>query len=168
MTYIPRIADVVTILAGVALLVLVVFRSNSVINLPDPFTQLEAESVGQRIDAVGRLDFAESQTLIMALQSDCGFCQKSMPFYRRLLERDANEVQIVVAAPPRDSRIGDYLASENVNPDSVVFVQPGTLPVQGTPTLLLVDNEGLVTHAWIGLLNADREAEVIDAMFGGE
>ena len=100
------------------------------------------------------------------LQSECGYCQQSIPFYRRLLEHDTADVQIVVAAPPHDTGIEDYLASEWVNPDAVVFVEGGVLPVSGTPTLLLVDSEGLVTHAWIGLLDAGREAEVIDALFG--
>lgn len=53
-----------------------------------------------------------------------------------------------------------------IDPDAVVFVEGGVLPVSGTPTLLLVDSEGLVTHAWIGLLDAGREADVIEALFG--
>ncbi len=106
-----------------------------------------------------------SKTLILALKTDCVFCQRSAPFYRRLIEHDRPDVQIVVAAHPNDHGIEAYLASEGVNPDSVVFVESGALPVRGTPTLLLVDGEGLVTHAWIGLLNADGEAEVLDAVF---
>ncbi len=111
-------------------------------------------------------DFSTSrQTLIIALQSGCGFCQQSMPFYRRLLERDTDDVRIVVAAPPYDTGIGDFLAAEGVEPDSVVFAGTGALPISGTPTLLLVDGAGLVTHGWIGLLNAEREAEVLEAVF---
>ena len=58
-----------------------------------------------------------------------------------------------------------YLASEDVTPDSVVFVDDGVLPVSGTPTLLMVDRDGVVTNAWIGLLSEERKAEVIDALF---
>ena len=102
----------------------------------------------------------------MVLQSDCGFCQESMPFYRRLLERDHEDLGIVVAAPPSDRVIGDYLASEGVNPDSIVFVDLSELSVPGTPTLLLADDEGQVMRAWVGLLNAEREAELIATVFG--
>lgn len=113
------------------------------------------------------IDFAEGkQTLIMVLQSDCTFCHQSMSFYRRLLEHDRNDVQIVVAAPPHDSGLGDYLTSESIEPDSVVFVDSGVIPATGTPTLLLVDGDGLVMHTWIGLLNAERETEVFEALFG--
>ncbi len=90
-----------------------------------------------------------------------------MPFYRRLVVVDRGDTQIVVVAPPRDAGvIGDYLASEGVAPDSVVFLGSGLLPVGGTPTLLMVDRDGVVTNAWIGLLDNEREAEVIDALFG--
>ena len=113
------------------------------------------------------IDFSVApRTLVMALQTDCQFCQESMPFYRRLLERDTSDVQIVVAAPSTDRGIGDYLASENVVPDSIVFVGPTSLPVSGTPTLLLADSEGLVTHLWFGQVAVESEAEVFDAVFG--
>ena len=110
-----------------------------------------------------------SKTIILALKTDCVFCQRSAPFYRRLverIERDGPDAQVVVAAHSNDRGIDDFLVSEGINPDSVVFVASGELPVRGTPTLLLVDGEGLVTHIWIGLLDADREAEVFDALFG--
>ena len=134
-------------------------------NTPETLPRLESDIVGQRINAA-KLDpdLAGHPGLILALRSDCPFCQQSMPFCRRLLARDRAGARIVVAAPPRDTGIGDYLAAESVAPDSVVFPAPGALPVPGTPTLLLVDSSGLVTHAWIGLLNADREREVFDAL----
>ncbi len=48
----------------------------------------------------------------------------------------------------------------------VLFVELGVLPVSGTPTLLLVGSDGLVTHSWIGLLDAKREAELLRVLFG--
>ena len=126
------------------------------------------EAVGTSLDggAIG-IDFAEPRaTLIMVLASDCPFCQESMPFYRRLLSHDRARVQVVVAAPVRDAGMGDYLASESVTPDAQVFVEAGILPVGGTPTLLVVDSEGVVTHAWVGLLDAEREADVLGVLFG--
>ncbi len=114
----------------------------------------------------GEPEGAAAKTLVMALDSDCVFCQQSMPFYRSLLEADRTDTQIVVATSPDDSAIIDYLSTERVDPDTVAFVEPGTLPVPGTPTLLLVDDQGLITHAWVGLLDDYREAEVISSIFG--
>jgi len=97
------------------------------------------------------------------LRSDCPFCDQSKPFYEQLAKRDRTGVQIVVAAPRGDADIESYRPV--LEPDSIVFVEPGVLPVSGTPTLLLVDSDGLVEAAWIGLLGSDRQKEVLTAVF---
>lgn len=156
------VADGMIILVGVVVLGVIGIRYL-------PFLQPPTEqAVGTRLDpATVGIDFGAGQkTLIMALQSDCGFCQQSMPFYRRLLGEDAAATQVVIAVPPHDDGIRDYLASERVKPDVIAFVERGALPVAGTPTLLLVDSQGLITHAWVGLLNDAGEAEVMGALSG--
>ncbi len=162
-----RLTDIVVLLLGVCLLVVLVgryvpftFRTWQV-----PDTYLSEVFVDASLSGI---DFSVAQkTLILVLQSDCVFCQESMPFYRRLLsDRGVTDVQVVAAAPPYDTRIGEYLVSEGVTVDSVVFVESGVLPVSGAPTLLMVDSKGLVTHAWLGLLNAEHESEVMSVAFG--
>ena len=162
------LSDVLIIVVAVVVLGVIGIRYTSLFGAPTDFRTPGAQAVGERIDSVGvDIDFgASAKTLVMALDSDCVFCQQSMPFYRRLLEADRADTQIVVATSPDDSAIIDYLSTERVNPDTVVFVEPGTLPVPGTPTLLLVDDQGLITHAWVGLLDDYREAEVISSLFG--
>jgi len=151
---VTRSADGATIVVALVILTLLAGQL-----LPQRTPDLTGAPIG--IDTDGA-------ALVLVLRSDCPYCQESMPFYRRLLEGgDTDNVQVVVAAPPDDAGISEYLTSEGVEPDSVVFVEGDDLPpVPGTPTLLLVDREGVVTHAWIGLLDSDREAEVIDALSG--
>ena len=125
--------DVVTVLVGVLVLGVIVLRS-----FP-PAPALPMELVDVRIDESVGIDFStRAQTLVMVLDSECPFCQDSMPLYRRLTERDAPKTQIVVVAPPSDTRIDEYLAGEGVTPDAIVFADNEQLPVPGTPTLLLV------------------------------
>ena len=162
MAYLPRVADAVTILVGIAMLAVISTRLLG----ENRLSLAQDELVGKEIDTLGRIDFSvATRSLVMVLQSDCVFCQDSMPFYRRLVAADRGDAQIVVAAPPYDTGIRDYLASESVTPDSVVFLESGVLPVRGTPTLLMVDRDGVVTDAWIGLLDAEGEADVIEALF---
>lgn len=97
------------------------------------------------------------------VQSDCPYCQASLPFYRRLPK--TTDVQVVLAAPPGDTGLSDYRAA--VQPDDVVFPGPGTLPVNSTPTLLLVSREGVVQAFWPGLLSEERQAHVMSVVFGG-
>ena len=67
---------------------------------------------------------------------------------------------------------GDHESSSSVRlgpeqvPDSIVFVGPTSLPVSGTPTLLLVDSEGVVTHLWLGQMAVESEAEIFEVLFG--
>ena len=154
------LGDVVTIMVGV--LVLAVFGWRY---FPDSTPPLES-AVDVRLDSSIGIDFATADLTLMVLQSDCGFCQESMSFYRRLTTVDTPDLQVVVAAPVGDTGISDQLMSESVYPDSIVFVSGGTLPVSGTPTLLLVDSEGLVTHSWIGLLDEAGEVDVLRALSG--
>ena len=163
-----RLLDALTVAVGVA--VLAVLAAN---RLPRdtpgqaPAGQVDSTPLYEvRIDPVVGIDFAAGErTLIMVLRSDCRYCRESMPFYRRLLARDTEATQIVVAAPPDDREMAAYLTSEQVRPDALAFAEPNLVPVSGTPTLLMTDAEGLVTHAWVGLLDADREADVFETLF---
>ena len=38
-------------------------------------------------------------------------------------------------------------------------------PVRGTPSVMVVDAEGSLTHTWAGLIEADQEAEVLEVLF---
>ena len=151
-------ADIAVIVAAVAVAALAVRQF-----LPaseSGFTPPPPPGVGAVLDgeALG-IDFTGQRTLIMVLASDCGYCLESMPFYRALLPK-LQAVQVVVAAPPSDRQIGEYLAAERVEPDDIVFVHGGELPVAGTPTLLLADGSGVIQEAWLGLLNEERQQEV--------
>lgn len=54
-----------------------------------------------------------------------------------------------------------YLDSYNVKVDKVVSGALDGIGVSGTPTLLLVDENGMVTDAWIGRLDKEKENDVI-------
>ena len=132
-----------------------------------PVTPVDAyRVVTTELRESGDIDFsAAARTLLLALQRPCRFCDDSVPFYRRLAARAAgrSDVRIVVVAPPRNRRIGDYLESRGFEPNAVVLAE--RFPVRGTPSLLAVDAEGSLTHMWAGLLDASQEADVLDVVF---
>ena len=150
--------DIVTILAGLAVMAVVVARY-----LPGEERGASVGAgpgLGQRLDGetLG-VDFSTGPTLILVLQSDCGFCRDSMPFYRRLLSRA--RIPVVVVAPLQDAGIAGYLGAQDVEPSAVVYAAAGDVPVTGTPTVLLVDADGVVAGSWPGLLSEAREHEVM-------
>lgn len=151
-----RAADMATIAVAMSVLAVMATR----------FLPLEPEP---RLDEI-RLDGAalgvewSDPTLIMVLRSDCGYCQESMPFYRRLTAEA--EIPVIVAARIGDDGIRDYLAEQGVQPDELVMTVGWETPATGTPTIFLVDGDGVVMSAWVGWLSPESEEEVLAAVRG--
>ena len=158
-------ADVATVIVGVAVVLLVAgryFDQSSPTGNPLSAMLLNAELDGTLLG----VDFtAAERTVIMFVQQECPACEESLPFYRRLMNRDTDKVQVLFAAPDREVEIEAYLASSGIVPDGVFLVQAGQFPATATPTILIVDTGGVVTPAWVGRLSPDGEAGVFGELF---
>jgi hypothetical protein len=100
------------------------------------------------------------QTLVLAVSSTCHFCTESASFYRRLAE--AHPKARLIAVLPQSSEEGKrYLEGLGVAVDEIKQVSLGSINVSGTPTLILVNNNGVVTDRWVGKLEAAQEDEVL-------
>jgi thioredoxin-related protein len=112
-------------------------------------------------------DWAKNgQTLLLVLQQGCRFCSESAPFYQRLArEENEHRATRLIAVLPQDVNTSrQYLSELGVHIEEVRQVQAASLGIRGTPTLLLVNDEGVVTESWVGRLSADEEAEVIERL----
>lgn len=159
--WIRLVSEAIAAAAAVTLLMVAAARY-ALPAAPPPVT-----AVGARLEASVGIDFrAGARTVVLFLQSDCRFCRESTPFYQRLTARDTAGVQIVVAAPAADAGMRRYLSTHEIEPDALVYVEQGELPVFATPTVLAVDPTGLVTHAWTGRLDAEQETNVLRVLFG--
>ena len=68
----------------------------------------------------------------------------------------------LIAVFPQEVRQGQtYLNQLGVAVDEVRQFQMGAIGVRGTPTLILVDNQGVVKESWIGKLPEAKEADVM-------
>lgn len=128
-----------------------------------------AYSDGERMDAVPGVDFSESrQTLVLAVQENCGYCKASVPFYHRLTSAlkgspTAGTRLVVVSTDPVASTSA-VLQAGNIRADSVQQVAPGALKIPGTPYLVLVDRSGTVRRTWRGMLSSTGETDVFAAL----
>ena len=153
-----RVADTITVVVGVVLVSVLMVRY--VLPVRHPSRDI-------RIDETVGIDFgAAPRTLVLVLQEGCPACTSSMPFYRLVAERAPGDVQIVVTAPEDNAGIDVYLSSHDVVPDAVVLFGSGELPVSSTPTVLLADSGGLVTHAWVGVLSAAFQDDLLAVLSG--
>lgn len=101
-------------------------------------------------------------SVVVVLSSACQYCTASMPFYRRLAALDvvrSGQVRFGVVGLQTDPVIREYIASNGLDVRTVVHVSASGVPVQATPTLLIIDSHGAVTRSWAGRLpHADEEA----------
>ena len=122
---------------------------------------------GERFDQLKALVPVGSQrTLVVALSPACHFCDESMPFYRQIVEerkQRKSTVNFIAAVPAEDMKAEEAqkLATAGAQPDSLVKLDFAAVKVPGTPTLMLLDDDGKVLDVWVGKLDASAQMEVL-------
>lgn len=106
------------------------------------------------------------KTLVLYLSTTCRFCNESSPFYKRLVEKYADDknIKIVAVMPQTIDVAKEHLKSLGVNINDVYNAQLKSIGVTATPTLLLVNESGIVSEMWRGKLANDKESEVLDKL----
>lgn len=103
------------------------------------------------------------RTLVLAISTTCHYCKDSVPFYQKL-GATGTDVKMVAVLPQTVTEGQQYLSGAGMHVDDVKQVPLNTLGVRGTPTLLLVNDVGVVTDVWTGKLQPDQEAQVLAAL----
>jgi thioredoxin-related protein len=91
-----------------------------------------------------------------------------MPFYRRLTSTAKSAGARVVAVTyenPDENRA--YLSDQGVEVDAAVSNIVNSLPIEGTPTLVLVGRDGKVINSWLGKLTEGEEKSILGAISPG-
>lgn len=149
----------------VALLLGVVLVKQYVLSPPGP-PEFKTVSAGEKVSLPDVNWDASRQTLLIVLSQGCHFCSESVPFYQRLTEevKGRSDIRVLAVLPQPPGEGQKYLDDLGVPIKDVKQAQLSSIPVRGTPTLVLVDSKGVVTDAWVGKLPADKEAEVISKL----
>jgi hypothetical protein len=151
----------------VAVLISVVVFKTYVFAKPNLPKAVSAPEIVQGKKVDGRLvgvDWAKNhRTLVMALSTTCHYCKDSVPFYHTLTTAGA-DVKIVAVLPQSVTEGQQYLSNGGVHVDDVKQIPLNSLGVTGTPTLLIVNDAGVVTDIWVGKLPADQETKVLAAV----
>lgn len=104
--------------------------------------------------------------LVLVVSPTCHFCTESIPFYKRLVDernKKGSPVKVVVAVPAAEARDQEakMFADAGIQPDAVVPVSFRDIKVNGTPTILHVDNQGKVLGVWEGKQEAGGEKKIL-------
>lgn len=160
---VANIAIILVCIIAAAILI----RNNFLQPKQQPGNRPPEAAVGDQLDALRPVIPAGSdRAMVVALSPTCHFCNESMPFYKQLIDQrnQAGSPVKVIAAVPRDEAKAEEqqkFATAGVQPDAVVTVDFASIKVPGTPTILLVDNQGKVLDVWVGKLDASGEKEVL-------
>jgi rhodanese-related sulfurtransferase len=121
---------------------------------------------GARITIEG-IDWAKNQkTAVLAISMACGYCNDSSPFYQRLAEtiKTRKDVKFVALLKERVEDGERYFQERSIPVFAVKQIPLYNFGVRATPTLMVVDNTGLITDIWVGLLKPVKEAQVFQRL----
>lgn len=121
-------------------------------------------SAGERLNTPDVNWKQNKQSLVFFLKKDCAYCTSSAPFYRQLIE-DASKrnVKAVAILPNSFDEARKYLTYLELPIEEVHIGPLAAYKVTGTPTVLLVDDQGMVKSSWFGAV-PEREKEMRDKL----
>lgn len=121
--------------------------------------------VGTKI-SINALDWSKHpKTIVLVLQKGCRFCTSSASFYQSLSNNLKNKNVGIVAVLPGDEEESKMYLSELGIPNTEIKQSTlESLQIRGTPTILIIDKNGLVLKSWIGKLPPDKELEVFNEL----
>lgn len=107
------------------------------------------------------------RTLVLALHIGCIHCEREMKFYEKLVslsqKNGSASVRIVAIFPDSEEQVSTEYSRRLVGVEKTSGVDFSQLHVLGTPTLILLNRDGVVQGRWIGELSPADKQEVLKA-----
>jgi peroxiredoxin len=121
-------------------------------------------NAGERLN-VPNVDWKQNKkSLVFFLKKDCAYCASSAPFYRQLIaEASKRNVTSLAILPNPLDEANKYLKYLELPIENVQTGSLSSYKIPGTPTVLFVDNAGIVRSVWIGAA-PEREKEMHDKL----
>jgi len=150
-------ANISIVIVGVV--IVIVFVRNY---LPASKTSSPTIAAGARLTGQPVNWHASPKNVVLVLSTTCHFCKESSGFYRKLVEDCRSHARTVAFFPQTPEEAQAYLRAEDLRVDEIKHADFQSLQIGGTPTLLLVDSNGVVQKVWLGKLPEAKEKEVLD------
>ena len=152
-----RVSNVAVILVAVVVLFSVV-RHEFFQPSPNNNSSLKGTSV-----QMGDITTAPAKVnLVLGISTVCHFCEQNVPFYQQLAALESpGKMAFFTVFPQSTTEATAFLNQKEIHPSGVVSSPLSTYKITGTPTLMLVDASGKVKEAWVGALDATRQADVV-------
>ncbi len=161
---IEAIANVTVIVVALAMGAVVLTRYATSYRTP------RTVAAGDHLAGLPGLDWSRHRkTLLLVLNTGCRYCQDSAPFYQKLAQArhpNRDTLEIVAVFPNEAEKVREFAAREGLPIPSLPGMPLEKLRVDATPTLILVNSEGRVERAWIGILTSRQEMDLLRLVSG--
>lgn len=108
---------------------------------------------------------SNGKTILLVMQKSCHFCTESMPFYKNLIQRASEKgVKVIAVLPDSIEQSNQYLNEHGIKVNEVRQSSLSSVDVEGTPTLIMLNQKGEVSNSWVGKLPSEKEQEVINQL----
>lgn len=147
----------------VAMLLVIVLTKQYLIRTTQgetPIVDSRQSRIGSKTAALNINWSQNGQTLLLAISSTCRYCTESAVFYQRVVNGNTNTT-IVAVMPQTADDARKYLDDQKIRVNEIRQASLESLGVTGTPTLILVDGNGIVTGWWVGKLSTSQETDVL-------
>jgi len=133
---------------------------------PSPSFAYSEYKSGETVEIPGFARQADRPSLLFIVKSTCPYCTRSMPFYEQVARQfqGTGSIQLVGVCTEPDDACAKYFDEHGVKLDATVGVAANAVKIRGTPTLVLVNDNGTVKEVWPGELDAARQALVLAAI----
>ena len=151
------IAFAILVIAGV-----LVKRTFFAEQAKQPTIEAQAQQLlGTRITVPGA-DWAQTKkSLVIILKKDCIYCDAVAPTYRQLIGEAEKANVKLIAILPNSLQVGrEYVQALGLPIENVQAGVLASYKIPGTPSVLVVDAEGIVRGVWIGA-EPGREQEML-------
>ena len=160
------LANIAIVVVAILLSIVLVKRFILTSEPAKPAAAANQLAAGERVP-LNDVEWVKSKhTLLLVLQKGCHYCTESAPFYKRLIQETANrsDVKLIALLPQTVTEGKQYLDEIGVGIADIRQVAPSQVKVGGTPTLILVDENGVATEVWRGKLPPDGEEKVLSKL----
>ncbi len=123
---------------------------------------------GDVLTKIASLDYRNSsQTLLIAMNTECHFCTESVPFYNHLVKSRQGQdetARIIAIFPNKENEVNQYVQQHRLQTETIAAVNLSALNMVNTPTVILVDSGGKILDFWVGKLQENMERQVIKSI----
>jgi hypothetical protein len=130
--------------------------------VPQPITASLLVQAGSIAPPITGISYAShEQSLLLFLSTTCRYCEDSVPFYNKLQGvalRSNDKWNVIGMFSQPGGLVTEFKARVNLEAKVVPGVEFRRFGVKSTPTVLLVDRQGVVKRVWVGASRASESA----------